>query len=101
MPEQPRLEDSPPGVRALLRRLSRDATTGRLARLTSGALLVRILAVTTGFALHVLLGRMLGVEEYGVYTFALSWAMLLAFFSRLGLDNTLVRFTAAHAATNR
>lgn len=89
-----RHEGSSLSIRSILDRLSGDAASGQLARLASGALLVRVLGVAAGFALHVLLGRLLGVEEYGVYTYALSWAMLLAFFSRLGLDNALIRFVA-------
>jgi O-antigen/teichoic acid export membrane protein len=47
----------------------------------------------------VLLGRVLGAEQYGIYSYALSWAMLLAFFSRMGLDNTLIRFIAVGVST--
>lgn len=60
------------------------------------ALALKLLAVLSTGGLYLLLARVLTVEEYGVYVYALSWATVLAMVARVGLTPTLVRYTARY-----
>ncbi|MEM9250781.1 MAG: polysaccharide biosynthesis C-terminal domain-containing protein [Planctomycetota bacterium] len=60
-------------------------------------LVVRGLGLGAAFAVSLLLARDLGAADFGVYTIAISAAMMLAVPGRLGLDQTLTR-ELAHIA---
>jgi O-antigen/teichoic acid export membrane protein len=53
-----------------------------------------------GFAFNILLARTLGAHGAGVYFLALTVATISSVIARVGLDNTLLRFVAAHASIN-
>lgn len=57
---------------------------------------LRVLAIGLGLASSVLLARMLGAAEAGVYILAFSIASMLAMAGRLGLDQVVVRSVAVH-----
>lgn len=61
-----------------------------LAVRTSGALLALFMQLS--------LARALGVTEYGIFVYASSWLMVLAMFSRLGMDTGLTRLVAEYRA---
>ena len=68
----------------------------------SGAALAFVLrAVGAGlaFALNVVIGRLLGAEGAGLYFMALSVVTIGAVITKLGLDNTLLRFIASGASS--
>jgi len=68
----------------------------------SGAALAFVLrAVGAGlaFALNVVIGRLLGAEGAGLYFLALSVVTIGAVITKLGLDNTLLRFIAFGASS--
>ena len=44
------------------------------------------------FLLQILLAKMMGEQEYGIYIYALNWIYLLVLFSKMGLDTALLRF---------
>ncbi len=67
---------------------------------TLSSLTILTLGTLLGFAVSVFIARNLGVEGTGVYYLALSVATIAATIARLGFDNTVVRFAAAHAASN-
>jgi O-antigen/teichoic acid export membrane protein len=48
--------------------------------------------VLVGFALQLILARVLGTEEFGRYTFVIAWINLLAIVGVLGLDTAALRF---------
>jgi O-antigen/teichoic acid export membrane protein len=58
----------------------------------------RIFAWGSRFLIAVLLARVLGARDYGVYNLALSTATVVAAFGVLGLDAAIVRYTAVFAA---
>lgn len=62
---------------------------------------VRLGGMAIAFLSHVLLSRLLGAADYGSYVIALGWAMLLAIVTRLGLDNTALRFATAYREERR
>ncbi len=85
-------------ARELRARLRGGGVRATLARGTGGALAVEITGTGLAFGLHVLLARLMGVDDYGVFTYALSWVMLLAIFGRVGFGTSLIRFVAAYEA---
>jgi len=75
---------------------SSDQGSVRLYTFKEGAktLTLRFTALGLGFVSNILLARLLGVEGYGIYAYALSCINLLAVPAVLGLDRLLVRETA-------
>ena len=70
---------------------------GRL--IVSGALasfFVRIAATGLGYAVSVLLSRSLGIAEFGRYSIALGWALVLTIPTRAGFDNSILRFGSVY-----
>jgi O-antigen/teichoic acid export membrane protein len=63
------------------------------------ALLLKVLASVLTLTLNVVLARMLGAEGAGVYFQGLTVALFAAVFGRMGMASTLLRFTAANAAS--
>ncbi len=53
---------------------------------------IRILGAALAFILQVSLARMLGVYEYGTYSFVISWISIITLFSTLGFDSSLTRY---------
>jgi len=48
------------------------------------------------FITSLILARFLGVTEFGIYTYTVSWSYLLGVFATVGLDNLLVREVAVY-----
>ena len=61
-------------------------------------MLVRVIAVGIAFGVHVLLARLTGADQYGIFLYALTWVGLLLFGATLGMDNLLLRFVSAYNA---
>ncbi|MEO8509627.1 MAG: flippase [Chloroflexota bacterium] len=58
----------------------------------------RVFTWTARLGLAVLLARLLGADEYGLYNLALTVATVMASFPSLGLDSALVRFMAVYSS---
>lgn len=70
----------------------------KLIKVFSGSFIIRIAYTLLGFINSVLLARLLGAEEYGVYIFALSIVALLSIPTQFGMPMLVVReFAAFHA----
>lgn len=67
-----------------------------LRRGASGALLVQVGGAGFSLVVNVLLARLVGKAEYGVYTFALSWITVLTVLSLLGQSSSVVRFVPTY-----
>ena len=65
---------------------------------TSSALAIRLFGTAIGFFVSVLIARLLGPNGAGVYFLAISVVTILSTVGRVGFDNTVVRFVAAHAS---
>lgn len=65
---------------------------------SSSALAISVLGTLLGFAVSLMIARLLGAKGAGVYFLALSVATIASTFGRFGLDNTVVRSIAAHAS---
>jgi O-antigen/teichoic acid export membrane protein len=72
-----------------------------LARGSVGSLLTKIAGMGVMFGVHVLLARLLGTSEYGVYVYALTCVDMLAVMCLLGYHISLVRFVAEYRARNQ
>ncbi len=48
------------------------------------------------FLTNILLARLLGATEFGIYTYTVSWAYLMGVFGTVGFDNLLVREVAIY-----
>jgi O-antigen/teichoic acid export membrane protein len=89
---------SMPGpVRDLLEGARSRNLTGRFGRDAAGMLALRVtFAVCYGVA-NIFLARILGAADYGSYTFAAAWLMLLGIPTVLGMDRFLVREVATYS----
>lgn len=88
-------------VAGLWKRLQGNDIGAILARGASGALFVSVLGAAMAFATNVLLARLMGVTQYGIYIYALTWVNLLALVCKLGMDTSLIRFVAAYNAKSQ
>ena len=69
-----------------------------VVRGASVAFLMKILAAGLSFGLNVLLARLLGAEGAGLYFLSLTVVTAGMTIGRFGLDNTILRFIAAHVS---
>jgi len=75
-----------------------DIHTQEVVRSASVALVLRVAGAGLGFLFTVLLARQLGAEGTGIYYLAFTIATIASVASNVGLDNALLRFTAASAS---
>jgi O-antigen/teichoic acid export membrane protein len=80
----------------LLERL--DGHTQEVVRGAGVAFILRVTGAGFGFLFNVLLARLLGAEGAGIYYLAFTVTSMATVAGRAGLDNALLRFTAAHSA---
>lgn len=62
--------------------------------------ILKILGSGLAFLLQFVIARQLGADGSGLYFLALNILVLLATVTRLGMDNSVTRFVAAHASDN-
>lgn len=70
----------------------------QMIRGAMGTVVLKIVNMVLGFGTSLFLARALGAKEYGVYAYALSWALLLAVPPLVGLNILLVREVARYKA---
>jgi O-antigen/teichoic acid export membrane protein len=87
--------------RVLNRLRNADSDLKKILRGSSVAFCVKILAAGFAFAMNVVISRQLGAEEAGIFFLGYTIVFIAAAIGRLGLDNTFVRFIAAHHSTNQ
>jgi O-antigen/teichoic acid export membrane protein len=73
----------------------------QLARGTLGGLAVTTLGIGVGFLVQVTIARLLGVDEFGVYSWALAWINFLVLISCSGLDGLIARQLPAYLIDNQ
>jgi O-antigen/teichoic acid export membrane protein len=62
---------------------------------------VRIAGIVLSYASNVYLSRLLGVEAYGVYVIAVSWALILALPAKGGFDISALRYSSIYLESGR
>lgn len=68
-----------------------DRHSRLLHRGARDAFIVSVLGAAAGFAAHVVVARMIGKSEYGIYALMLSWVSVLSVIAQAGQDNNVVR----------
>jgi O-antigen/teichoic acid export membrane protein len=74
-----------------------DGDTSEVIRKAAVAYTLKIGTAILSFSFNVALARLLGVEGTGLYILSLTVVTIVSVLSRVGLDNTFVRLTAASA----
>jgi len=83
-------------IGVLLGEKNRHTLTLNMVRDTVGTAGLKVSNTVLVFVTSFLLARLLGAKEYGVYTYAISWASLLSVPAVMGLDTLLVREVAKY-----
>ncbi|OWY24371.1 flippase [Sphingobacteriales bacterium UPWRP_1] len=68
---------------------------------SAGALAAQVVGLAAGFVTSWVLARLLGAAQYGVYTYLFSWLTVLSTFSAAGIEQFLVKQTAACRSAGR
>jgi O-antigen/teichoic acid export membrane protein len=72
------------------------AATRLLRRGASGALLVQVGGAGFSLIVNVLLARLVGKSQYGIYAYAMSWVSVLVVLALLGQSSSVVRFVPVY-----
>jgi len=89
-------EDLRDFLRKILHRLSENEVT--LLKGSIGSFFVRVLGALLGFALQVVLARLLGADSYGNYAYVWSWVNVAVLVGTLGFTTASVRFVAEYVS---
>lgn len=73
----------------------------RLAQASVFALLVYIGGAALTSLAQLLIARLIGPRNYGVYSYVLAWTSMLAYLATLGFNVSLLRFVPAYRASGR
>lgn len=74
----------------------RSLPTSILARGFGSAFVIRLTGAAMTLLLHIVLARLLGLDDFGVYIYVLSWVLVFTSVSTLGFDTCSVRFVAQY-----
>jgi len=85
-------------VSILLNRKDTSTLKAHMVRGTVGTFVLKVLNTVLAFGMSLLLARLLGAKEYGIYVYAISWASLLSVPAVMGLNTLLVREVAKYKA---
>ncbi len=69
-----------------------------LLRGTTGVFFVRLFGALLMFITHIILARILGVTDYGIFAYILAWIVILNQSAMLGFDISLIRYVASYMA---
>lgn len=83
----------------LLETFSGDNVEAILARGATGTLVIKVLGQGLMFGLQLLLARLLGGQQFGIYVYVLTWVNALVLVGKLGWDTALLRYVAVYSST--
>jgi len=66
-----------------------------------GAFGANLVSAGLTFGLHIVLARILGETEYGIYAYFLTWITIIALFTKLGFDTALVRYIPEYSKSSQ
>lgn len=72
-----------------------------LRRGSAEAFSINVVGVGLMFLMHSILGRLIGPEQYGIFSHALSIAMVLSIVAPLGWHTALMRFVAQYVVQGK
>ncbi len=81
-------------ARSLLTRLSADQLRAEVTRNLSISSVVKVMSVLASLLQQLVLARMLGLEQFGIYTFVWATFLTLSIVGRLGFGLAAIRFVA-------
>lgn len=84
-------------IRQILTKLRGQGLGAVLARETIGTFVVNGLGAVLLYLAQAFMGRVMGVDHYGVFAYALTWALFLSILARIGMGITIVRFGAIYS----
>jgi O-antigen/teichoic acid export membrane protein len=76
----------------LLERLNGRSAKAIFFKGAAGSFAAKLVGAGLLFFAQVLLARLLGVSQYGIYAYALSWMTVLAIIAKMGFETSLLRF---------
>jgi hypothetical protein len=82
----------------LIRALAVAGSSGDLVARAARTFVVNVLGVGLSFALHFVFARLLGVSDYGLYVYIISWVTVLSMLCVVGFDAASLRFVAEYRA---
>ncbi len=88
-----------PLLRALAAKFRGDSGSATMARGAIGVFAISIAGTALNVVLQVWLARLLGVEEFGIYIYVLTWLNVLLLVGAMGFDSSALRFVAAYRGT--
>jgi len=71
-----------------------------LLRGGSGGIIANVSATAIGFLTYLILARVLGETQYGIYVLVITWCQFLLLLCRCGFDNMLVRYIPNYISEN-
>jgi O-antigen/teichoic acid export membrane protein len=86
---------------AIVGRYLSDQHLGSVLRGAAMAFIIRGGAAAAGYLCHIILARWLGAFEFGIYTFAIAWLMLLSMPATLGLPTATIRFVSQYLVAEK
>jgi O-antigen/teichoic acid export membrane protein len=78
------------------RLLAASPISRRLLARSGLTLALRIFGVALAYASNLVLSRLLGLHDYGIYVILLGWALLLSVPARLGFDTSALRYATVY-----
>ena len=82
-------------------RLKGQDLMAQFVRGSGGSLFIRIVSAGAAFGTTIIFSRLLGLQEYGTYAYALSWLTSLVLFGRLGFNLSATRYIASYASQEK
>lgn len=76
--------------------LRTDTLQAKAMRNAGISLSVRMASIAAGFLAQLVLARVLGVSEFGLYTYVWSWMLVLAILGKFGGDIAAVRYVGTY-----
>lgn len=73
-----------------------SATASTLLTKASGTMLIRLIGAGLAFLTQILLARLLGVQEYGIYAFAMIWVLVGGQIGSFGFGESATKFLAQY-----
>lgn len=77
-----------------------DSQSHEILRKGASVFVLKIIGTGLAFLFQIAIARYLGASGSGIYFLALTIVTLVAITARLGMDNSVTRFVAAHASEN-
>ena len=74
------------------------ASENRLVRRSGAAFVVYCMTAAIAACSQLVIARIVGAQEFGIYAYVLSWTLVFGYISTLGFDVALLRFVPAYQA---